>query len=954
MSYSEDEGVASLEGDGGWSEEETNQNDTHPEDPDAEEDFGGFDQTADAQGEEETQGNEEGEEEEDDEEEEEEEDEEDDDYEEQGRKRGKKRRRDPGNMYVLEEAEVDDEDDEEDEEDELVVSEKFIANDEADEELESAYRQSHHLELERRRQQDEEFDAEAVAAGLKARHGRRRGVRADSDSNLPKIMQLADVNEPHIWMLKCKPGKEREIVCLLMKKSCDSEYSDKPLHLLSVSCRDSLKGYIYVEAWKLAHVQAAVQNINNLYASKITLVPLMERGQVLNVRKRQTEMKPGGWVKVKRGKSAGDLGQIIDVAESGDSARVRLVRRALKDDDKSTNGKRKKPGSSSLGIKRGYIMREIKLTNLIIENVSPTMDEITQFTAAGIDDSREVAGEPTLPSVALRTDFQPGDEVELISGGAHGMIEVIEKDTITFKNSRGTGRITVPPSNLRKKFSVGDQVKVLNGKHKNEEGMIVSISESTVTILCNNTYNEVKVFSKDLKKVSEMAKGITTSSAEYELHDLVKLDAGTVGVIINVEPGQYRVLDQNETIKTADFEQIIHKIETRKMIVTDMKGSQLKEGDIVQELDGDLRQGKLLHLHRFFAFVACRSNTENGGVFVTRWKSLVNKNAKSALPALDRLNPEVLNTMNPNFLQQSTPQFRQWGNRGRGRSGRGSYGGRGRRDDLVDKTVTIVKGPYKGYIGIVKETTDSVARVELHTNCKIVNVEKTKLELRDANGITRPVQLDYGGGSSAYGSPAFTGSSWRADSRTSQWGGSRTPAWNPAMSPNPHLNDGSRTPAIHLSDGSRTPAHHYNEGSRVPAWDLGSRTPAWGADGSETPAWDSGSKTPRWGEGSRTPAYTSDFPGSPMSEAATFTATTPAPDTPGFIAATPGVETPMNYAAPTPGPFSAPTPAPFSAPTPAPFSAPTPAPFSAPTPAPMTPAPMPMTPGNTWNEPDQR
>lgn len=43
-----------------------------------------------------------------------------------------------------------------------------------------------------------------------------------------------------------------------------------------------------------------------------------------------------------------------------------------------------------------------------------------------------------------------------------------------------------------------------------------------------------------------------------------------------------------------------------------------------------------------------------------------------------------------------------------------------RRDNsIIGKSVRIGKGPLKGYYGIVKDATDSTAKVELHTNCQV-------------------------------------------------------------------------------------------------------------------------------------------------------------------------------------------------------------------------------------------
>ena len=49
------------------------------------------------------------------------------------------------------------------------------------------------------------------------------------------------------------------------------------------------------------------------------------------------------------------------------------------------------------------------------------------------------------------------------------------------------------------------------------------------------------------------------------------------------------------------------------------------------------------------------------------------------------------------------------------------------RDPLQGKQVKIKRGPYKGNIGLVKDTTDAGARIELQAKNKIVNVEKEHL-----------------------------------------------------------------------------------------------------------------------------------------------------------------------------------------------------------------------------------
>lgn len=117
-------------------------------------------------------------------------------------------------------------------------------------------------------------------------------------------------------------------------------------------------------------------------------------------------------------------------------------------------------------------------------------------------------------------------------------------------------------------------------------------------------------------------------------------------------------------------------------------------------------------------------------------------------------------------------------------------------------------GHYKGYIGIVKDAIGATARVELHTTCQTITVDKTRIARVDAGGR---VISGEPGISSAASTPAYS-----TTSRTPIYG-SQTPMHSGSRTPM-HSVDGSRTP-MHGLDGSRTPMH--GDGSRTPAWDSG-------------------------------------------------------------------------------------------------------------------------------------
>lgn len=66
---------------------------------------------------------------------------------------------------------------------------------------------------------------------------------------------------------------------------------------------------------------------------------------------------------------------------------------------------------------------------------------------------------------------------------------------------------------------------------------------------------------------------------------------------------------------------------------------------------------------------------------------------------------------------------------GRGGGGRGGGRFNSRDNSIIGKTVKIIQGPYKGYVGIVKDATESTARVELHTKCQTISVDKSRLSI---------------------------------------------------------------------------------------------------------------------------------------------------------------------------------------------------------------------------------
>ena len=482
------------------------------------------------------------------------------------------------NQFFDDEAEVDDDDEELDEEEE----EGFIDEELPDINDNREYREEHrHRELDRQHEQQQAEDMEAIAEELRSRHGRSKRGRGPDSGLVPRRLLLPSVQDPNIWGVKCRPGKEREVIFSIIKKMDELEGTKRPLPIVSAFEREAMQGYIYVEAYKQSDVLDALNGISNVYprGPKI-LVPIKEMPDLLNVIK-SSEIIPGTWVRFKRGKYQGDLAQVENVLANGLEVRIRMVPRldygnnmdkARDDANLAPGAKRKRIGfnkantvtgrppqrlfseieaiknhakllnkgtASNSGSKNftymgeeyedGYLVKDVRLTFISTENVNPTLEEVAKF-ASTVDEGAETLDLNALAQ-SLKTSvstYQVGDTVEVYDGEQQGVIGKavsVHGDIVTMDVIDGDlkgKRLEVPFKGLRKRFREGDHVKVTGGRFRDETGTVVRIMEDKVTLVTGEeTMEEITVFSKDLR---EETGGSVASSGKYDLHDLVQLE----------------------------------------------------------------------------------------------------------------------------------------------------------------------------------------------------------------------------------------------------------------------------------------------------------------------------------------------------------------------------------------------------------------------------------------------
>ncbi|KAK0085563.1 hypothetical protein PV325_004872 [Microctonus aethiopoides] len=805
----------------------------------------------------------------DDSERDEEEDEDDDD------RPRKKRKKDRFCGFIDDEAEVDD-DIEDEEEWEDGAQEIGIVGNEVDELGPTA------REIEGRRRGTFPWDtdgAEKLAEYLTKKYADEGTAVArfgdggeEMSDEITQQTLLPGVKDPNLWMVKCRIGEEKATVLLLMRKFITYQFSPEPLQIKSVVAPEGVKGYIYIEAYKQPHVKAAIENVGNLRMGiwKQQMVPIKEMTDVLRVVKEQMGLKGKQWVRLKRGIYKDDIAQIDYVELAQNQVNLKLIpridytrprgalRTAQSESEALKRKKKRRPAAKpfdpeairAIGgevtsdgdflvfegnrySRKGFLYKLFATSAIITEGVKPTLSELERFEEApeGID--IELSGAPSIGSSSGKDEsgaahsFSNGDNVEVCEGelvNLQGKIVSIDGNMIMVmpKHEELKEALEFQASELRKYFTMGDHVKVVAGRYENDTGLIVRVEPNRVVLFSDLTMHELEVLPRDLQLCSDMATGVD-SLGQFQWGDLVQLDPQTVGVIVRLERENFHVLSMHGKVVEARHQGLTKRRENRNAVALDHQQNTIQKKDIVKVVDGPHagRGGEIKHLYRSFAFLHSRMYVDNGGIFVCKTRHLqLAGGSKASTTSMSMssgfMSPRLASPMHPS----GGSGFGRGGGGGRGR-GRG--GGARRDRDLIGTTIKITGGSYKGNVGIVKDATENTARIELHSTCQTISVDRSHI----AN-VGVPTK---DGGFSSY---------------------NRTPAYTV----------GGQTP-MYARDGSKTPMH----GSQTPMYENGSRTPHYGSmtpshDGSRTPG-QSGAWDPTV---TNTPARNNDFDNYSMEE----------------------------------------------------------------------------------------
>ena len=342
-----------------------------------------------------------------------------------------------------------------------------------------------------------------------------------------------------------KPGRERDIVLSLYRKTLDLELKGNPIQVISVFERTSIPGYIYIESRSKEAVISACSNLVGIFRRDPILIPIGEMAPLLQLKQKEATLQAGAWVRLKRGKYQGDLAQVIDVTDTGEEAAVRFLPRIDLTPHEFESGdgtaKRKRATAATIGrpparlfnpeevikihgkkttIRRGpswiyngdtytngFLEKDVRVTALVTENVQPRLDELSLFMSNNKEgENKAGGGDGALNLASLAAEIrrpatvalQPGDQVEVYQGeqiGTRGVVDSVLGDIVTIRGEafelEGKMTIEVPARHVRKRFSPGDHVKVMGGVNTDETGMVVSVKGDLVTFMSDLTETEV-------------------------------------------------------------------------------------------------------------------------------------------------------------------------------------------------------------------------------------------------------------------------------------------------------------------------------------------------------------------------------------------------------------------------------------------------------------------------------
>ena len=572
----------------------------------------------------------------------------------------------------------------------------------------------------------------------------------DPNNEIERNALQPNSQDPKLWLIKCKLGKERECVETLFHKYFHYNKEDQPMKIkiLSAMSFDSLKGYIYIEAYKEANVREAIMGLSNLRENSLKIVPINEMTQVFNYDKlAKVDIKPRQWVRMKSGLYEGDLAQVLNIEDPINKIYIRIIPRIQEQSETKNenigeyNKKLKKnikprqklfnpkhynniesKSHNLIGsyitwnkqmFKDGFLIKTVKAKSLITEGVVPKIEELKIFDMAKFNqDERDDDTNPNTTDleylstaiqeteISRKKKFEKGDRVKIIQGDLNGItgkvISHVDKIVQLYPNVEGMSEdvLEFPEDYLIKEFLPGEMVQVVTGPNIGKQGYIVKIEDDVAVIYSESTKSYYKASCLDLISSSQVIY-MNEQNSFFKIGELVKINnLNTICYVLNVSQYSLKLIDTRNEIKTVSVRDVF-KLPSHKINGIDSKKNPITKDDTVKVINGLYKGTKAIikNIYKYFVFLHNNDYVQSNGIFADTCENIEILGSELLIDA-DGSRGKVNKKMVPEEIR-----------------------------NLVGKTVKIISGVWKGYNGIVKDVTDKTADVELSSKPRTIRLE---------------------------------------------------------------------------------------------------------------------------------------------------------------------------------------------------------------------------------------
>ncbi|CAD8066100.1 unnamed protein product [Paramecium primaurelia] len=366
--------------------------------------------------------------------------------------------------------------------------------------------------------------------------------------------------------------------------------------------------------------------------------------------------------------------------------------------------------------KDGFEIITLPVHQVLTGNIKPTVEDL-QYFYPDVQDYRLILQKlhnSLKQVVEHKSKIQIGDYITLNQNRSprYKVAQILQDEnklivTKTVKNKtnkeKSINQYTLQINDAILAFKLYQQVSIVSGPNVGLSGTIIKIDDLTAQIsteagrivdaLISDLQSQKNVIKKmDIEENPEQ--GIAQQKPGFKRNDLVKfgLIDNDIGCILNISNNEVSILDLTNQIKAINKLAIRNSINTRNNVVKNMYGNDIRQQDLVVILDGFYKNNKatVLHVYRDYLFLFNGKFDNTQGVIIEK------ANNCGLVSSSKKAEPVVVNT-------QSQISNEDWKN-------------------LRGQMVTIRKGQWQSYRGMVQEVTSRVATIQLSAKNLVVKV----------------------------------------------------------------------------------------------------------------------------------------------------------------------------------------------------------------------------------------